>query len=214
MDNEIIQAYLWHDVIRLGFSPSGKKNIKKWLTIFGKSLKEFWEVDDFPPHPKCNASITSELTCASSLNMLLNYDIVNISKYSIRFLYGLQNREVMWVHDVDGAYFSFPNSSFLIKYNKRKEAVKKIKENNIKKVLDGLIFHPKAHQHIESPINNHQIRIGGGIDNPFLNLFHLRYQLCPIKKQEAEIIRLVDLFEINIKNNNKITANDLMKCPQ
>lgn len=181
MDNAIIQAYLWRDVIRLGFSPTGT-DIKRWLVMYGKNLKDFWGIDEYPLPPKSNGAITAELTCVASLKMILSYTISSISKYTVQFLYMPQNRELMWVHDVDGSYFSFPEQIFLTKYNRHPEVVKNINDNHIKTVLDGLIFHPKVHQHIESPIDKHEIRIGGGIDNPFLYLFHLRYQLCPIKK--------------------------------
>ena len=56
--------------------------------------------------------------------------------------------------------------------------------------------------------------MGGGITNPFLYLFHLRIQLCPISdRRKAEKARLIDLFEVAIKNNAIVTAFDLMKVP-
>ena len=34
MDNDIIQAYLWREVIRLAFSPASTKDIKNWIVSF------------------------------------------------------------------------------------------------------------------------------------------------------------------------------------
>lgn len=217
MDSEIIQAYLWREVIRLGFCPSGNENLKKWLHMYGKSLRAFWDINEYPLPPRSNGAITAELTCASPLNMLLSYNISSISKFAVRFLYIPQNKEFMWVHDVDGSCFSFPEQFFLTEYNKRNEGIKDMTNSNVETVLNSLIFHPRAHQHIEGPIRgNHDIRIGGGIDNALLYLFHLRYQLCPIEKiRIAEKKRLVGLFESSIKDKkcNTIAANDLLAQP-
>jgi hypothetical protein len=82
-------------------------------------------------------------------------------------------------------------------------------------VIDGLILHPCAHQHIAHPVDNHEIRFGGGITNPYLYLFHLRYQLCPLEdRRNRERVRLTDLF-FNAINENRlaISANELMTIP-
>lgn len=211
MDNDIIQAYLWHDVIRLGFSPKGNKDIKKWFKMYGESLFKFLEIDDCPPHPKSNGKITANLSCVASLNMVLNYSFTNINKFAVTFSPFSDRINKPWVHDVDGgSYFIFPERSLLSKYKKAKEATKKISTRHIEKVLDGLIFHPVVHQHINTDF--HEIRIGGGIYNPFLYLFHLRYQLCPDEtRRKEERGRLLNLFESAIKNKKKIiTANELL----
>lgn len=211
MDKDIIQAYLWQDVIRLGFSPSGNKNKKKWVRMYVRSLKDFWEIDNYPPNPQSNGAITGELTCALSLEILLSYSIstTDITKFAVTFSPFSNRNNKLWVHDVDGSYFMFPKQSLLSKYNKGKAAIKKITFTHIEKVLDGLIFHPTAHQHIKT--DSHSIRIGGGIHNPFLYLFHLRYQLCPDKtRRDKEKERLINLFESAVKNNTPVTANKLL----
>ena len=210
MDNDIIRAYLWQEVIRLGFSPAGNKDIKSWLGMYGQSLKDFWEIDDYPAHPKSNGKITANLSCAASFNMALNYSITNITRFAVTFSPSLDRSNKLWVHDVDGSYFGFPERSLLYKYRKGKKAISKISPKHIERVLDGLIFHPTAHQHIKTDFRF--IRIGGGIQNPFLYLFHLRYQLCPDKKRRNEERgRLINLFESAIKNKkNLITANELL----
>lgn len=211
MDNDIIQAYLWQEVIRLGFSPSGPKKIKSWLHMYGRSLKDCWEIDEYPPTPQSDGAITAKLTCSSSLNISLNYYIENTKKFAVTFSPSLDNSNKLWIHEVDGSsYFVFPELSLLTKYKKGKTAIKMISPKHIEKVLDGLIFHPAAHQHIKTDF--HDIRIGGGIHNPFLYLFHLRYQLCPNEtRRNEEKRRLAKLFESAIKKKkNLITANELL----
>lgn len=209
MDNDIIQAYLWHDVIRLGFSPSGNKDIKSWLHMYGRSLKDFWEIDDYPKNPKSNGTVTAELSCTASLNVALSYNVTNITKFEVTFSPFSDRSNKLWVHDVDGSYFVFPERALLSKYKKGKEAIKKISAKHVEKVLSGLIFHPTAHQHIKTDF--HSIRIGGGIHNPFLYLFHLRYQLCPDEtRKDKEKKRLIRLFESAVKSSTPVTANELL----
>ena len=213
MDKEIIQAYLWQEIIRIGFSPCSDKEKKIWLIEYGKSLKDFWEVDSYPNSPKMrNGSIEGSLDNVSDLGLMLGYSISKSSKFAVRFLYHLNGQfELLWVHDVDNQYFNFPNQLFLTEYNKQKNALREFKESYIERVIDGLLCHPVVHQHIESPIDKHEIRIGSGIDNAFLFLFQLRYQLCPFPdKRKAERNRLINLFQDAILKKNPITINHLM----
>ena len=85
MDKNIIQAYLWRNIIRLGFSPIGDKDRRSWLYMYGKSLKDFWEVDEYPPTPKNNGSISAELTSSIKINILIDYSITDISNFTVRF---------------------------------------------------------------------------------------------------------------------------------
>ncbi|PIQ07743.1 MAG: hypothetical protein COW71_15305 [Ignavibacteriales bacterium CG18_big_fil_WC_8_21_14_2_50_31_20] len=218
MDNEIIKAYLWQEVIRLGFSPSSERDRKNWLFQFGRSLKDFWEIEEYPPTPTKNSTFAASLTSSTKINMLIDYSISNLSKYTVKFLYIPSKQELIWKHDVDTTYFLFPKESILNKFKKLQQAKKEFKNfapivrtKIIKNVSDGLLFHPAVHQHIDSPIDEHEMRIGGGIDNPFVFLFHLRYQLCPDKdKRNKEKERLAQLFEETIKNDSIINASDLL----
>lgn len=129
----------------------------------------------------------------------------------------MNGKELMWCHDMDGQYFNFPNQVFLDYHKKRGGAVKTLSnnDNDMVKVIDSLIIHPTPHQHIESPVNNHNIRIGGGLLNPFLYLFHLRVQLCPDQDlRDAEKNRLVDLFKEAVTDNRPVVINKLMEIPK
>jgi len=168
---------------------------------------------DYPKHPTVeNGNFKGSLDAASNLNLMLEYSISKSSKFSVQFLYNLNGKfELMWVHDVDDQYFNFPNSLFIMEHNKRNIALREFKPNDIESVIDGLLCHPVVHQHIESPIDKHEIRIGSGIENAFLFLFQLRYQLCPFPdKRTAERDRLINFFQDAIRKKETITINELM----
>ena len=221
MDKKMIRAYLWQDVIRLGFCPDGIRNQKRWLLEYGRSLRDFWEIDLCPNAPrKNNGRIMARIDCFR-IDLCLDYTIDSSNtNFNVNFLYisPSTTKELMWVHDVDGDYFTFPAQVLLNSHNKRNIAVREFANDDIEAVVDGLLLHPAAHQHIKSPIDDHEIRIGGGIDNPFQYLFQLRYQLCPFEaKRRAEKNRLVLLFTEAIRNysrtTSKISASQLMAQP-
>jgi len=220
VDKEIIRAYLWQAMVRTGFRPSGTKDQKRWLQQYCRSIKDFWELSSYPSPPtEQNGKIKGSLDCAEP-TLLLDYEVSLTAekiKFAVRFLYRSHpnSKEVMWVHDVDGKFFCFQPHPFLSHHNKDKAALRESADEDIEAVVEGLIIHPAVHQHIESPIpHRHEIRIGGGIDNPFLFLFHLRYQLCPIqKKREAERRRLIELFRNAIRLNSSVSVSELMAQP-
>jgi hypothetical protein len=215
MDRDIIRAYLWRDAIRLGFCPLGSKDRKRWLLQYRNSLGKFWEIGEHPfKQPFIDGQV--KISCKQ---FCIDFDmyITGIGNYEVHFLYCPANKqnELMWIHGVDSHYFSFPEQSFLTKHNRRKDAIRRMDEYDMVAVIDGLVCHPHTHQHIEAPIDQHEIRIGGGINNAFLFLFHLRYQLCPIeKKRESERLRLINLFRVSIEGNKRIQPNLLMAQPE
>jgi len=216
MDRDIIRAFLWQEVTFLGFRPSGDKGRKKWLREYNRSLLDFWELGDYPDTPRVDGgALTGEIDAGFNLNLFFDYSVYEPEKFAVRFLRA-SNRasEFMWTHEVDGNYFDFPSRSVLNRLDerrKRNSALRKEAEkHDVAAVIDGLLCHPRTHQHIEYPITPHKIRIGGGIGNAFLFLFHLRYQLCLIKeKRLAERGRLIELFWDAIKNKSDHYRNEL-----
>ena len=171
----------------------------------------FWETEDYPKIGKMNGQFQIKVNF-HQINISFDCSITNIKKFAVYFLHVTNTTGLIWIHDVDHKYFAFPSQSLLNKMGKEPQAISKISTQHIEKVLDGLIFHPRSHQHIESPINNHEIRIGGGIYNPFIFLLHLRYQFClDITRRQKEKEYLVDLFESAIVNKETtIAANTLL----
>ncbi len=217
MDKHIVQAYIWQDIVRLGFSPSGTKNWKKWLRLYAWSLKEFWEVDCYPKAPSQSGNrLCADIDCSEAIGMTFEYAVEHDDKFTVRLMYSPPREQggLLWVHDMDGRYFSFPNQEFLTFHKRRNQALQIMNPEHIGEVVDSLIIHPTPHQHIESPLENHDIRIGGGLMNPFLYLFHLRVQFCPdIRRRMAEKERLVALFDQAIRDNSEIAPSELMKIP-
>lgn len=203
----------------MGFCPNSSKDKKNWLYQYGQSLRLFWEVDSYPERPqKMGGRLGATIDCLKNINLVFEYSIEEspAAKFFVRFLFiPPSNQAKMWVHDVDPNYFAFPVQLFLSEHNQRDRALQELTIEDIASVIDGLLLHPAVHQHIESPIDKHEIRFGGGIDNPFLYLFQLRYQLCPDQaKQEAERKRLIELFAMAIPNHwTSIRVNELMKQP-
>jgi hypothetical protein len=80
-----------------------------------------------------------------------------------------------------------------------------------------MIFHPRIHTHIKEHglmpnapqphglLDLHEIRIGGGIENSFVFLFHLRYQFCLVSEETrgSEWTRLVNLFTTAIRRGEE-----------
>ncbi len=216
MDEDIIRAYLWQDIIRLGFSPSGTREQKNWLFQYGQSLKEFWEVETYPNSPTVSGEgLAATIDVSMPMGLIYEYFIENTSKFTVRVMYAppLKGREFMWEHDMDGQYFSFPNQTFL-SYKQRRSAIERMDLVDIGNVIDSLIIHPTPHQHIESPVGDHAIRVGGGLQNPFLYLFHLRVQFClDDVRRTGERNRLISIFETAIREDSQIAVNDLMRIP-
>lgn len=220
MDRNIVRAYLWQEVINLGFNPSGDADQKSWVLQYARSLKEFWEIDAYPINLRVESGVLKGRV-DSPANLSFDFDIAAKDKFLVQFLSApirKRGNGLMWNHDVDSAFFNFPIQPLLTFLPKQRNIALKsnLQESDIEVIVDGLLCHTRAHQHIELPIDNHEIRIGGGIDNAFLFLFHLRYQLCPIpEKRKKEKQRLVQLFLNAIKNKNKknVPINTLMAQP-
>ena len=213
MDDDIIQAYLWQKVVRLGFSPSKDRDIKSWLYQYNMSLPDFWETEEYPKIGGAKRGFQIKVNF-HQINISFDCSITNLKNFAVSFSHLANEPGLMWAHHVDHKYFAFPSQSVLNKMGKEPQAISKISKSapHLERVLDGLIFHPRTHQHIESPINDHVIRIGGGIYNPFVFLLHLRYQLClDMNRRQKEKEYLVDLFESAIKNKETtVAANTLL----
>ncbi len=220
MDKQMVRAYLWKAIVRLGFCPVSQKEKKSWLIQYSRSVKQFWRIPSYPTPPgQDNGKLNGHIDCTDLFNLVLEYTVDSMEKFTVRFCYTFPSdgKELfMWTHDVDEraekSYCFSPQPFFCLQ--QEKAALKIFTNKDIEAVIDGLLLHPKAHQHLESPIDKHEIRIGGGIDNPFLYLFHLRYQFCPfLDTRNAEKDRLVTLFADALRTQSVITANTLMEQP-
>ncbi|MBF0410842.1 MAG: hypothetical protein HQM10_26085 [Candidatus Riflebacteria bacterium] len=216
MDRNLIRACLWQRIIKMFFSPASKSDQKNWLLQYGRSLKSFWGIETYPRNPvEACGKYTATIDSSISLGIIYEYSIVNFQKFSIDLLHAppINEKQLLWQHEMDGQYFNF-SSHYSIEEKEFKQLAKKIETEDLNIIVNSLVIHPSPHQHIKSPIDNHEIRIGGGIYNPYLYLFHLRVQLCPDKRmRDAEKVRLAALFEDAVRNDKIPSINDLMKIP-
>ena len=90
MDNDLVCAYLWQDIIRLGFSPSGTKHKKNWLRQYGKSLKLFWQIEDYPAIPSSRGGyLSATIDSTAHLGLCFEYAIAEQTnaKFTVRLAY-------------------------------------------------------------------------------------------------------------------------------
>lgn len=180
-------------------------------------MKDFWEIERYSDTPtQRNGGLELNVRSPLESNLQIPFILSGIHDYgaTFKFIRKTGQEEVLWKHHSDSKYYAFPEQAFLTHYGKEKPVLRQVADDDMEAVIDSLICHPQPHQHIEPPIGNPDIRVGGGIDNGFLFLFHLRYQLCPIsEKREAEKRRLIGLFQQAIKSHQTVPANSLLVQP-
>jgi hypothetical protein len=213
-----LQTFLWQEIVRLAFSPVNIKDKKIWINMLQRNLYDFWEIASSfpniqtPSFPKFVIKFPGILT---KKEIVFECQIDDSNKrFTAKVLI---DNFLRWVHHFDDQYFTPPlNLSLTEKYS-RKSILQEVEQIDIENVIKGLLTHPNVHQHIDDDIgsDDHEVRIGGGITNSFQYLFHIRYQLCPIKeKRDSELKRLIELFFTAIEKDEFITAQKLMEVPR
>jgi hypothetical protein len=213
MKKKIVQAYLWNEIIQLGFMPEARE-VNEWYKKYLIGLSNFLEIA-YPKLPSSNGMIRGTVE-NQHLDLWIEYEF-NKSNGHLHISFNHLNGNI-WEHHIDPQYYGIPLEELLEKHEiQRSITIASNIEENLKEVLDAMLFHPREHQHFKSPIDEHFIRIGGGLPNPFLYLFHLRYQFCLPKKmkkiREPEILRLQEIFKAAIKKRRKVSVDELMAQP-
>jgi hypothetical protein len=208
------RAIVWDTIERIAFRPASPK---KWLGVYAKTLHKLWGMEPMWAHfnPDDNFSVTF-------LNLRCSYLIESADKYLVSLVNNSIDGHLYWQNHIDPGFLS--KSSLHLASKKYPFSHRKHLQEDIKAVLDGLIFHPRCHVHpddlgvqhnqLDPEIGGllaHEIRIGGGIENPYVFLFHLRYQFCLVSDQvrQFERQRLIDLFERSIRTKQNVSAGDL-----
>jgi len=199
-------AIVWATIERIAFSPSGKDRTS-WMRIFALTLPGIWGVEPWGlGHLKNN----DNFPIPSFPGMVCNFAIKDSSKFAV----GIHRKGVpasIWHVETDPAYcsqacLSVPTTPYPGRSTNHLRS-------DVERVLDGMIFHPRCHSHLSildrgmdegsanfTGLDPHEIRLGGGIENPYVFLLHLRYQFClveSIRKNERD--RLILLFESAIR---------------
>ncbi|MBW2662331.1 MAG: hypothetical protein JRD93_10150 [Deltaproteobacteria bacterium] len=213
MNDNKRQAIVWDTIERIAFRPNPPES---WLGVYAKTLHKLWGMESV----WARFGIDDEFI-VTFLNLKCRHFIESVSKYSISFLHGSSDC-LHWQIHVDPEFHS--KASLQITVGKYPHQQMGELHSDVEAVLNGMLFHPRCHTHLEKigvlpmPLDQdrgglkaHEVRICGGIENPYVFLFHLRYQFCLVSGQARDIekTRLIDLFENAIRNNRTVNPRDL-----
>ena len=176
------KAIVWETIERIAFRPTSDRDRNAWLGVYAKTLHALWGIDRtwarFGPDDEFIVTF---------LNLKCSYLIESVDKYEVSLVNDPVGGHLYWKNHIDPGFLS--KSSLHLVGMKYPRFQRKYLQDDIKAVLDGLIFHPRCHVHLEDlgvrhihldqntgGLLSHEIRIGGGIENPYVILFHLRYQ--------------------------------------
>ncbi|MBW2737426.1 MAG: hypothetical protein JRE64_00975 [Deltaproteobacteria bacterium] len=207
------RAIVWDTIAHTAFRPVSPE---KWLGVYAKTLHTLWGIE--PMWARLGIDDHFDI---HFLLLKCNYLIESATKYSVSLTQNSPTVHCYWQNHIDSEYLSkgaLYSASGQYPSQQRAQL-----QRDIEAVLNGMIFHPRCHTHLEDlgrqvqldqdrgGLSSHEVRIGGGIENPYVFLFHLRYQFCLVsnKVRQTERQRLVDLFESSIRNNQNVNAKDL-----
>jgi len=209
------RAITWDTIERMAFHPD---NTNKWLGVFEKTLEPLWGIQ--PGDALCQWKVSFSVPV---LGLTCKYAVESEAKYGATFESGEQPESTFWMVHADSDYIS---KGALHRAPDPYPAEDKANHlrHDVTAILDGKVFHPRCHTHYESlghlgqemenvcTLGLHEIRVGGGIENAYVFLFHLRYQFCLVAEQVRidERNRLINLFTDAINTNQQsVSANDL-----
>lgn len=214
MNDNKRRAIVWDTIERLAFRPNPPAS---WLGVYAKTLHALWGVE-----PMWDRFGLDDTFIVTFLNLKCSHFVESESKYEFSFVHDSSDC-FLWKIHVDPGFLSKASLQTCGDRYPRRQMGKLSRD--VKDVLDGMLFHPRCHVHLEDlgirhvqldpekgGLKLHEIRIGGGIENPYVFLFHLRYQFCLVHTdvRRNERVRLIDLFENAIKNNDStVNARDL-----
>jgi hypothetical protein len=203
------RGIVWDTIERLAFVPD---NPARWLTVYERTLHKLWEVHATDVRPRRLAGFD-----AIFLNVACEYSVEANDRYSVRIINAAATTPACWCVYADPAFCSKAAFHAAPGNYPRQDRAAHLR-NDVECVLDGMIFHPRTHAHGDTlgmvgildgnrpALATHEVRLGGGIENAFVFLTHLRYQFCLLgdEARNQERSRLVDLFTVAI--GNKRTA--------
>ena len=213
MNEKERRAIVWDTIERIAFRPSSDNDCSTWLGVYARTLHKLWGMESMWNRLGSNGTFDIPF-----LDLKCDYTIENAEKYSVSLQDSSASRSY-WQNDIDSEYLSkasLHSASGRYPHQQRAHL-----QRDIEAVLNGMIFHPRCHAHLEDlevrhvqldqdscGLSSHEVRIGGGIENPYVFLFHLRYQFCLVADQvrQTERRRLIDVFKDAIQRNS-LTVN-------
>ena len=213
MNDNKRRAIVWNTIERIAFRPNPPES---WLGVYAKTLHRLWGEETI-----WNRFGLDDEFIVTFLNLKCSHFIESVSKYSISFVHDSSDC-MHWQTHVDPGFHSKASLQTSVD-NYPRQQMDELRRD-VDAVLNGMLFHPRCHAHLEDLVgrnvqldqdsgglSSHEVRIGGGIENPYIFLFHLRYQFCLVSDQarNSEKTRLIDLFENAIRNSLTVNARDL-----
>lgn len=217
MNENTRRAIVWDTIERIAFKPATDVDQRTWLGVYAKTLHIIWDIE-----PAWTSLALDDHFDVPFLTLNCTYSIDSVP-YSVSLEQASITPHCCWKNHIDTGYLSRA-SLFSANDQYPRRQFEQLRRD-IEAVLNGMIFHPRCHCHLEDlgiqhmqlegysgALSLHEIRIGGGIENPFVFLFHLRYQFCLVSAdvRQTERQRLIELFENAIRNNDlTVNARDL-----
>lgn len=214
--DHVRQAIVWDTIERLAFKPTKGKDQTTWMAVFERTLHKIWD-----RQPQDVTITRNSGFVADFLSIGCSYT-VDHNKYDIKIFNIDSPTHVHWQLHVDPRYCS--KSALCTASGKYKTAdFSNHLDNDVQTVLEGMIFHPRNHAHGNTigiisqlergnSLSPDKIRLAGGIENGFVFLTHLRYQLCLLSEdlRRLERTRLSQIFITAItERRNSVSAADL-----
>jgi hypothetical protein len=220
------RAIVWDTIERMAFRPTSDPDRRAWLEIYARALPGLWEME----HENVRVHKDDGRSMAVSIlfhEVEYECSIKKCDEYSVTML---RNNAAFWHLHVDPCFPSrcgYGQSSTKCHQQDKGKAGESTKypredkakhlEGDVEVVLNGMIFHPRNHAHAEdlgiswpaSPANTmlstHEVRLGGGIENAFVFLAHLRYQFYLLSEaaRSEERRRLERLFVQSIRSRKE-----------
>ena len=210
------RAVAWETIERIAFRPASYRDCLTWLAVYARTLHILWGLE-----PLWIRFGLNDEFIVNFLNLRCAHIIESESKFSIKFF--VNNSTDCLNLEVDPNFDS--KTSLQICAGKYpQDQMNNYLASDVEAVLEGMIFHPRCHIHLDKigiqhtqldqemgGLSSHEIRVGGGIENPFVFLFHLRYQFClqSYQVRETERQRLIALFQGAIKEKSIVNAREL-----
>lgn len=196
------RGILWCVIERLAFRPSASDR-DGWLWIYIRTLPKFWGLGETDIQLRRNTGFDADF-----IQVSCDYTVDAHDKYSVTIANTASPPSTCWHLHVDPTYCSKAALCDSTGSYPRQDIAPHL-ERDLESVLEGMLFHPRNHAHGSDigivanligsgthSLETSEIRLGGGIENAYVFLMHMRYQFCIFseKARRDERTRLTRLF--------------------
>ncbi|MGO8678813.1 MAG: hypothetical protein ACLQVX_23460 [Limisphaerales bacterium] len=176
--------------------------VEPWLALFNRTIHKLWQLQ--PGDVPAERGMSFEVPF---LSIVCAYHVERPDGYNSSLRSTGRRSGLLFTLHHDPAYASKAALHNEIRVYEPQNYARYL-QDDVARVLDGMVFHPRTHTHVEEHglilnaatpqtlLALHEIRIGSGLENAFIFLFHLRYQFCLVSEEArgSERTRLVNLF--------------------